>query len=202
MTTPRRTVRRRPRLLALAAAALALAGCTSSAGSREAGYVAGAGTLTRLTSAQRGAPVEFTGTTLDGRPFALASTRGHVTVLNVWASWCPPCRAEAPGLARAADALRPQGVRFVGINTRDEPAQARAYVRRFGLPFPSVVDEAGSVMLTFRETLPPTAIPSTLVLDRSGRMAVRIVGGVTETRLRQAVDQVLAEGRARPGAAR
>jgi thiol-disulfide isomerase/thioredoxin len=186
----------------LALVAFTLTSCTSSVGSREAGYVEGPGTLSHLTPAQRGAPVDFSGTPLDGRQFTLSSTRGHVTVLNVWASWCPPCRAEAPGLVRAAEALAGQGVRFVGVNTRDQPAQARAYVRRFGLPFPSVVDDGGAVMLTFRDTLPPTAIPSTLVLDSSGRIAARVVGGVTETRIREVVAQVLAEEPARTGAPR
>lgn len=197
---PARAGRGRHRLVgpvAVLLAGLLLAGCTASAGSREAGYIEGAGTVTRLAPSERGAPVNFTATTLDGDQLTLADYRDQVVVLNVWASWCPPCRAEAPGLQRAWDALGERGVQFVGINTRDEQPQARAYVDRFALTFPSVVDEGGQVMLTFRDTLPPTAIPSTLVLDRSGRVATRVVGGVTEPRLRALVDEVLAEGGAR-----
>lgn len=178
----------------VALAAFVLSACTSSAGSTQAGYVEGPGTITTVPVGQRADPVDFTATTLDGQPFTLSSTRGEVTVLNVWASWCPPCRAEAPGLQRAWEALADRGVAFVGINTRDELPQARAYVKRFGLTFPSVTDDGGKVLLEFRGTLPPTAIPSTLVLDRAGRVAARVVGGVTENRLLDVVERVLGEG--------
>ncbi len=171
-----------------------LGGCSAAPTVGATGYVQGAGTVTVLPVGQRGAPRDFSATTLAGAPFSLASTRGHVTVVNVWASWCPPCRAEAPGLQAVWQQFASSGVRFVGIDTRDQVPQAKAYQAHFKLTFPSVSDNDGSVLLAFRDTLPPVAIPSTLILDRSGRVAVRVVGGVTETRLSDLLRQVLGEG--------
>jgi thiol-disulfide isomerase/thioredoxin len=198
MTYDARRAPARRTVAALAAAvlvaAVALTGCsTSQASGGASGYIEGEGTVTVVPAAGRSQPRSFAGTTLDGATFDVASTRGHVTVVNVWASWCPPCRAEAPGLEQAHQALQGKGVRFVGIDTRDEAPQARAYVKRFGITFPNISDDGGAVLLAFRDTLPPTAIPSTLVLDRKGRIAVRVLGGVTDDRLRQVVEQVMAE---------
>lgn len=181
-------------LAAPAVLAALLGGCASAPRVGVTGYVQGAGTVTVLNPSQRGAPRDFTATTLAGAPFTLSSTRGHVTVLNVWASWCPPCRAEAPGLEAVWQQFSGSGVRFVGIDTRDQAPQAKAYQARFKLTFPSVSDNDGSVLLAFRDTLPPVAIPSTLILDPSGRVAVRVVGGVTETRLSDLIRQVQGEG--------
>ena len=178
----------------LAVLAGLLGGCASAPSVGATGYVQGAGTITVLSPSQRGAPRDFTATTLAGAPFTLSSTRGHVTVINVWASWCPPCRAEAPGLEAVWQQFSGSGVRFVGIDTRDQTPQAKAYQARFKLTFPSVADNDGSVLLAFRDTLPPVAIPSTLILDPSGRVAVRVVGGVTETRLSDLIRQVQGEG--------
>jgi thiol-disulfide isomerase/thioredoxin len=170
-----------------------LTGCsTSEASGGASGFIEGPGTLTWVAPADRTTPREFTATTLTGEKFALTSTRGQVTVVNVWASWCPPCRAEAPGLVRLHQALG-ERVAFVGVNTRDEVPQATAYVENFAIPYPNVEDDGGAVLLAFRDTLPATAIPSTLVLDPQGRIAARVLGGVTEARLRDVVERVLGE---------
>jgi thiol-disulfide isomerase/thioredoxin len=79
---------------------------------------------------------KLVGTTLDDKPFSL--TAGDVVVINVWGSWCAPCRAETPDLVRLANEYGDQGVRFVGINTRDNPDAAKAFVRSFNVPYPSV----------------------------------------------------------------
>lgn len=194
MRPGRTTVRWAVGLTSLVALAGLLGGCASAPNIGTTGYVQGAGTVTVLSPSQRGAPRDFTATTLAGAPFTLSSTRGHVTVINVWASWCPPCRAEAPGLEAVWQQFSGSGVRFVGIDTRDQAPQARAYQANFKITFPSVSDNDGSVLLAFRDTLPPVAIPSTLILDPSGRVAVRVVGGVTETRLSDLIRQVLGEG--------
>lgn len=171
----------------------AAAGVTSSAGSGE-GYVGGDGTRKELLPAQRAAPRELSGTTLDGKEFRLADHRGEVVVVNTWAHWCAPCREEAPALQRAWEKLRARDVQFVGVNTRDDAPPAQAFVDKFGLTYPSVSDPDGVLMLAFRDTVPPSALPSTLILDRQGRVAVRWLGKVSETTLRNLVEQVLAEG--------
>lgn len=155
--------------------------------------------LSRWASGQRKPAPALRGRTLDGVQLSLASYRGKVVVLNVWGSWCAPCRAEAPDLRRVAADTRSRGVRFLGIDTRDNDAAARAFVREFDIPYPSLVDDDGSLLLALRDTVPAQAIPSTIVMDRRGRIAARVVGRVTYSTLTGLIDDLLAET---PGGAR
>jgi thiol-disulfide isomerase/thioredoxin len=157
-------------------------------------YVAGNGTIQVIKPSDRKAAPELTGTTLDGGSFSLADLRGSVTVVNVWASWCSPCRAEAPGLQKVSTDLATQGVRFVGIDTRDTNDNAKAFERHFGITYPSIVDQDGALLLRFKETLPPQAIPTTLVIDKNGRMAARALKPLTEEQLRELIRSVLDSG--------
>ena len=178
---------------------LALGGCSAGSGSAATGageqrYVAGDGTVTTYAVGSRRVVPAVAGTTLDGAPLELTSLRGHVVVLNVWGSWCPPCRAEAPALERVWRATRADGARFVGINVKDRPAAARAFVERFGVTYPSVEDSDGRAQLALRG-VQPRAIPSTIVGDREGRLAAAVFGGTDEPTLRQILRPVMAEGR-------
>jgi len=184
---------------ALAALALLASGCVGhSAVDASAGndkrYTAGGGGLTRVAADSRGPAPEITGELLDGSSFDLRSVRGHVVVLNFWASWCGPCREEADGLQAVYDATKAQGVAFIGINYRDHRSTADAFIRTHGVTYPSVFDQPGRTALAFRGTLPPNATPTTLVLDREGRVAARVLGAVTYSRLLATVRSVLAEG--------
>jgi peroxiredoxin len=84
-------------------------------------------------------------------------------------------------------------VQFVGLNTRDQQAAALAFEDGFGISYPSLVDQSGELQLAFRDTLPPNAIPSTIVIDREGRVAARVLGPTTYTQLSDLVDHVVAE---------
>ncbi|KOU23470.1 hypothetical protein ADK52_18020 [Streptomyces sp. WM6372] len=139
---------------------------------------------------------ELTGEDLDGKPVSLAELRGSVVVLNVWGSWCGPCRAEADDLERLSRQTRADGVRFLGINTRDrDPEAARSFVRAHHLSFPSLPDPTGELLLRFPPALlNPQAVPSTLVIDRRGRIAAGIGGAVTEEQLRPVLAHVAQEG--------
>jgi peroxiredoxin len=159
----------------------------------EQGYVSGDGTTTIVAESERKPAPDLTGTTLDGEPFALADHLGEVVVLNVWASWCAPCRAEADDIQGVWDEVQAKGVQFVGLNTRDSEASAKAFVDRFAVTYPSVVDTDGSRQLLFHETLPPAAIPSTIVIDRQGRVAGRAIGEVDRSRLLGMIEPILAE---------
>jgi thiol-disulfide isomerase/thioredoxin len=159
----------------------------------EQGYVSGDGTTTIVAQSERAPAPDLTGTTLDGEPFALADHLGEVVVLNVWASWCAPCRAEAEDIQKVSSELEGSGVKFVGLNTRDSQAAADAFVDRFGVTYPSVVDTDGTRQLLFHETLPPAAIPSTIVIDRQGRVAGRAIGEVDRSRLLGMIEPILAE---------
>jgi thiol-disulfide isomerase/thioredoxin len=182
--------------LALALAAVTLSGCSdSSRGTGTSGFPIGDGVYQEVPAAQRGEPVSLSGPTLGGGTLDLASLRGHVVVLNVWGSWCGPCRKEAPELASAAAQLTgpaaPPGpkVAFVGINTRDRQPMAQAFEAKYKITYPSIVDE-GTLLLALRGAVPPNAIPTTLVLDPQGRIAARVSGPITQRTLADLVSDV------------
>jgi thiol-disulfide isomerase/thioredoxin len=189
----------------LAAAALAvpalltllggLAGCTTSSGNAATSlnYQAGDGSITILAPDQRKAPGELRGTTVDGQQVDLASYRGNVVVLNVWGSWCGPCQKEAPALQAASQALAPKGVKFLGINIREDGNRARAaaFERTYGITYPSLFDSTG-YLLALRGVVAASAVPSTVVVDAQGRIAARISGPTTKDTLIDLVDDIVA----------
>lgn len=151
------------------------------------------GAVTEFASGDRGAPVELQGETLDGELLSLADRRGEVVVVNVWGSWCAPCREEAPVLAAAARRYAPEGVSMVGINVRDNAAAAQAFERRFGIEYPSIADFDGRTLLAVNQYVPANAVPVTLLLDRQGRVAARVLGVLTRSTLDALLEPVLAE---------
>lgn len=171
-----------------------LAGCGSSTDAVDAaadsGFVAGDGSIVILPEDQRAPAPDLVGETLEGGMFRLSDHLGEAVVLNVWASWCAPCRAEAPALAALAEEFDGRGVQFAGLDTRDSDVSARAFVERFGIPYPNVIDRDGRLQLLFSDTLPPQAIPSTLVIDPQGRVAARALGKVSESSLRGIIEQL------------
>jgi thiol-disulfide isomerase/thioredoxin len=123
------------------------------------------------------------GTTLTGQSWSLASQdRGDIVFINVWASWCGPCRSELPMLAAAAKRLRSQGVRFLGVDERDHASHARAFIASTGATYPNLFDPNGSLLRELT-LLPQAGVPSTLVLDPRGRMAARVIGAITSKEL-------------------
>ncbi|MFJ7157037.1 TlpA family protein disulfide reductase [Streptomyces sp. NPDC101118] len=182
-------------------AGLVLAGGITDPGGTDAGPggpragVRTAATAAVLDPADRQEAPAVAGDDLDGKSASLATFKGEVVVVNVWGSWCAPCRAEADGLARLSGRVRGDGVRFLGINTRDrDRSAAREFVRAHGLGFPSIHDPAGELLLRFPPSLlNPGAIPSTLVVDRRGRIAAAIGGPVTEAQLEPLVRRVAEE---------
>jgi thiol-disulfide isomerase/thioredoxin len=191
---------RRTRTAALALGVLAVlgvAGCGTTTGSADGStrFVAGDGSTVLLDPGERAAAPVVAGTTLDGAKFDLASLRGKVVVVNFWASWCAPCREEAGALQKVADETRAKGVAFVGIVSggKDSIENARAFTRRFDITYPSMFDADNSLELAFAGQLPPSAIPTTIVLDREGRVAARAIDAVDRSRLLGMIEPVLAE---------
>lgn len=127
---------------------------------------------------------QLEGTTLEGDAFVLSDWTGEVVVINVWGSWCVPCRKETPELVRLANEYADRGVRFLGINIRDNSAAARSFEDRFKVPYPSLEDPDGRLLLSFREVIPTSVVPSTVVIDRRGDVAARIIGPVTYSTLK------------------
>ena len=179
---------RRPwRAAALVVALLGLAGTVSSCGtsgssSGATGYITGDGVVTAIAAADRKPAPSVRGDALGGGKIDLAAYRGKIVVINVWAAWCPDCRAEAPDLVAAMRRL-PQAA-FLGIDTRESNrSAAMSFVRDYHIPYRSIYDEDGSVLLGFHGVLSPSALPSTLVIDKSGRVAARVLGRVDTSTL-------------------
>ncbi|MCX4665298.1 TlpA family protein disulfide reductase [Streptomyces sp. NBC_01381] len=181
-----------------AVAALTLSACGSggtSGGSGNTNFVTGSDGIATLKKADRKDGPKIDGTTLEGKHLDLADYKGKVVVLNVWGSWCPPCRAEAPNFAKVAEDTKNNDVQFVGINTRDnDKGPALSFEKDYGIPYPSLHDPAGKLMLRFpKGTLNPNAIPSTIVIDRDGKVAARSQQALNEKKLRKMIDPLIAE---------
>lgn len=197
-------IRRRPLAIAIALlGALALAGCGGDdtlaqqwEENNEKGYIEGDGSTLSIAPGSRTDPVEFGGVTEHGGSFGSEDTLGSVTVVNFWYAGCAPCRAEAPDLVEIADEFAPQGVQFVGVNTRDQAAQAVQFAEQFGIEYPSIMDaaEGRAVQRAFAGQVPLNAVPTTLVLDTEGRVAHRVLGQLAAaSQLRTLVNETLAE---------
>ena len=181
-------------LAAVLLASTGLTACSDDVGSSgDAGFVSGKGVITRLAVDDRKEPGEVAGETLEGEPISLEDFAGKTVVVNVWGSWCAPCRAEAPDLVAASEELAADDVEFLGINSRDlDRAAAQAFQRRFEVPYPSIYDQQGKTLLAFRGTLSPNAIPSTVVIDAEGRVAASVIGEVSRSTLVGLVEDVMA----------
>lgn len=178
------------------ASALLLAGCSQDDGlvtrtesGATTGYIGGR-SVTVIKPADRKPAGVVSGTTLDGKKISTTDYAGKVVVVNVWGSWRAPCRKEAPDLS-AASKKNSKVAQFIGINIRDmDPAPADAFNRAFDVSYPSIYDPDGKQLLKLAADLPPTGIPTTLVIDRNGRSAVRIIGGISELTLTDMISDV------------
>lgn len=175
-----------------------LAGCSpdtsASSDVADQGYQSGDGSTTTWSVADRPGPVDVAGTDFEGSAQDVADWRGDVVVLNTWYAACPPCRAEAPDLVALATDYADQGVHVLGINGTDAAGAAQAFQRQFEVPYPSLADTDGSAVAALQGTVPVNAVPTTVVLDREGRVAARILGLADATTLRTVVDDLLEEG--------
>lgn len=150
--------------------------------------------LVRYPLSQRVKVPDLSGSTLDGDRLSVGDFGGKIVVVNVWGSWCGPCRAETPDLARLARQDASKGVAFLGVDTRDDLDTARAFARKFRVPYPSIFDESGAALLPLRGIIPTSVIPSSVVIDAEGRVAARVIGPVTYTRLNVVLNDEIAAG--------
>ena len=182
----------------LATLSLALSGCGLLSPTQETVIPIEAGRLTTdpgigmtvIPPDERGAPLEIAGIDLSGSQLSLSESRGDITVVNAWATWCAPCRSEMPEFAEVARAFDGRGVTFIGLNVQDEPAAAREFTA--DTPYRSIIDEDGSKLAQIPD-VPPRSLPVTVILDRQGRIAVRIVGPIVLGSLADTVRSVIAE---------
>lgn len=184
------------RAAALAVTAVLLASACTGAGSDTSSgtqrFVAGDGVVHFVPASSRKPGPELSGKTLDGTELDAASLGSGPVVVNIWGSWCAPCKAEQPELERVHRATRSRGVAFLGINIRDHGiTAAKRHVAEYDVTYPSLYDPFARLLPRFE--VAPKTIPSTYVLDRQRRIAAYVYGEVTEPSLLSLVERVLAE---------
>lgn len=194
----------KPRLLTATAVTLLLSialltGCTNDplaqqyADGSGQGYITADGAYTELPVEARDEPIVFSGTDVEGGAVSSEDYAGQVYVVNFWYAGCPPCRAEAPDLAALSTEY--SEVPFLGVNITDSEDVARTFEQKYDITYPSIIDARDSaVQLAFAGSVAPNAVPTTLVVDREGRVAARISGLIRDPSiLSSMIDTVLAE---------
>jgi thiol-disulfide isomerase/thioredoxin len=183
---------------AAAAAAMTLSACGKggiSGGGGDTHFVTGSNGIDTVAAGKRATAPDLSGKTIDGKTLDVADYKGKVVVINVWGSWCGPCRNEAKYFAKVSEDYADKGVQFVGINTRDtSTTPAVNFEKEHGVRYPSLYDPTGRLMLRFKKgTLNPQIVPSTLVIDRHGKVAARALEALDDTGLVEMIKPVLAE---------
>lgn len=177
---------------------LCLTACGSgkSGGDGQTNYVMGTDGIQTVAKEERKLIGPIKGETLQDKHLDVADFRGKVVVINVWGSWCPPCRAEAPYLNKVAKEMKSKGVEFVGINTRDgDKIQPRAFEDDFDISYPSLYDPTGKMLLSAfpKGTVNLQGLPVTVILDRNGKIAARVFGGTDDSKLRKMINPLVEE---------
>jgi peroxiredoxin len=190
----------KPRLVAVVAVALLLAGCSAPGVSAEyepgsGEYVSGDGTTHFWPAGERGDPIVFGGETDTGDVLSSGDLAGQVVLVNFWYAGCGPCRTEAADLNDLYDDYAEKGVAFVGVNIRDDVANALSFTEKYDVPYPSILDVSdNAVTLAFATPAPPTTTPTTYLLDADGRVAARFTSAIQSPSVVAAmIDDLLAE---------
>lgn len=180
---------------------MSLAACNSDTNSISAqankgddkNYVSGDGTVSTVAPKDRGKPVSFSGTLLNGQKWSSAQADGKVLVVNVWGAWCPPCQKELPELQKAWEGWQKadEPVQLIGLDQRDTPASAQATLTAQHVTYPSLADDGGAILLALQNSV--TSTPTTLVLDTQHRIAARVNGVTTYLTLTGLVSDVMKE---------
>ena len=169
-----------------------LAGCSGASGDTDtSGYVSGAGQITVVPAAERKEAPVLSGDDLEGNALTTADWAGQTIVVNVWGPWCPPCRKEMPALQEVSEQYADKDVKFVGVLNRSKSDTALAFNKKVGVTYPTFADQGGRLELKFNDSLPTIAVPTTWIIDPSGKVAVRIaVDGLTASTLAGLIDDV------------
>ncbi len=180
---------------------IALSGCTASdplseqyADGSGQGYISSDGAQTEIPPNAREDAIDFSATGADGEAITASDFAGSVYVVNFWYAGCPPCRTEAPDLKALSEEYL--DVPFLGVNTTDSADVVKTFEDTFGIAYPSVLDaNTAGVQLAFAGAVAPNAVPTTLVVDREGRVAARISGLIRDPSILAAmIESVAAEG--------
>ena len=142
--------------------------------------------LSGVTMVNRPAP-DFTLTTFKGTTISLKSLTGQPVVINFWASWCPPCRFEAPLIENTWRAYKNRGVVFLGVDVQDREEDARNYIRRFNITYPNGPDPTGEISIDYGVS----GLPVTFFISRKGEIVRRWVGAIEDRVLISAIEEIL-----------
>jgi peroxiredoxin len=196
----------RRRILSALAAVTLVAGLAACSGQNDdlanlyregntQGFISSDGRVETIPAAKRGEALSFTGTAVDGSTVSSADFAGDVVVLNFWYAACGPCRAEAPVLEETFQDTKADGAQFLGVNIYDGPEQATSFDETYGITYPSILARGDvDLKLAFADWTSLQAAPTTLVVDREGRVAARLFGQLPDaTTLRDLVEDTLAE---------
>ena len=187
-------------VIALLVSVLVLGGCAANDPLAnqvsDDNYTSSDGSITELAVSNRSEPISFeSSNTSDGSTIRSSDYVGSVLIVNFWFAACPPCRYEAPDLAELATEYADRGVQFLGINVYDDVAVANSFERDFDIPYPSILDvETGELRLAFAGELSPNGVPTTIIVDRQGRVASRLSGAILDRAVfEEMIESVLAE---------
>lgn len=185
------------RLGAAAAVLVVAAGCSSAEGG-DSGFISGDGTITKIDPAERESGPTLEGESLEGKQVSTEQFDGQTLVVNVWGSWCGPCRSEAPELVEASRKLKPKDVQFLGLATKSQagegtPSQDVRFAKEAGFTFPTIQDYDGEQVLRFVDSVPAMGVPTTWIIDDQGRVAAQVRGETTASTLVGLVEDVQAE---------
>jgi len=168
--------------LVIALLVLLVVGLARQSGSYGGFAVNAVGQIGRI---HRGPAPDFSTALFNGGTFRLADQRGQVVVVNFWASWCPPCRTEAPVLERAWQRHRGQGIQFIGLDVWDTDSDARSFMSQYGTDYPNGPDNAGHAAINYGVT----GLPETFIIRPDGTIAQHWIGPVTD----QQIDALIAD---------
>ncbi len=133
---------------------------------------------------------DFSLKTPAGETYTLSALKGQAVLINIWATWCPPCRAEMPAIQALYEEYSPQGLVVLGVNStiQDEPLKIAPFVEEYGLTFPILLDETGEVTRVYEVR----ALPSSFFIDRQGRIHEVVIGGpMSPALLRTRIQEIL-----------
>ena len=174
--------RREPRTRTKVIALVALAAIVVYAVTRPTSEVRFEASGPPLTTPPAGALTELTADEFEG---VLVGLRGKAVIVNIWASWCAPCRTETPLLERAWEAHSDE-VTILGVASKDIASESLAFIDEFDVTFPNVFDATGEI----RSRLGLRGFPTTYVFDRNGTLQTTIIGGLTEQRLAAVLEDI------------
>ena len=185
------------RNLKLVLSLLILSACASPnaaiQNSGEAGFISGDGTATFVQINERKSAPKLASTDFNGAKISLENFKNKVVVINVWGSWCSPCRKEATELEELYLKNKDSGVQFIGINIRDSKVSAEKFVTNYQITYPNIFDRDGILLLGFKETLPANAIPSTVLIDKNGLVAARQLGPIDRALIQGFISSLVEE---------